>query len=296
MNQSENDVQEGEAVPIHKWVVMQQGALKAAAKELGKMATALGPLNKPKVYEDVKKALIAVEKAAKKVPAGLASAVNGGQIIDHIRTHLEDRVKQATERLGQDLGEAFKARGLTMRVLRREGPIEVRTPPLAIIIDRDKGKASLQFAKETLLQVPAECDAILAGYDGALKVLNTPFDPQAFHEHCYSAWQACRAATGAKSERVEIVDFLPYLAIHRQKPAFLKDPRKKSFQDYTRAQFAWDVLRLRREKALIHKNRRLNLGVATGSSASKKSRVIFFEDEQGNGEFKLTVFFSKEDS
>ena len=37
----------------------------------------------------------------------------------------------------------------------------------------------------------------------------------------------------------------------------------------------------------------MNLGVATGTSATQKQRVLFVEDEEGEGEFKLTVFFTR---
>ena len=36
----------------------------------------------------------------------------------------------------------------------------------------------------------------------------------------------------------------------------------------------------------------MNFGVATGSSASRKDRVVYLEDEHGDGEYKLTVFFT----
>jgi hypothetical protein len=37
----------------------------------------------------------------------------------------------------------------------------------------------------------------------------------------------------------------------------------------------------------------MNLGVATGSTASQKKRVLYFEDEDGSGEYKLTLFFTR---
>jgi len=40
----------------------------------------------------------------------------------------------------------------------------------------------------------------------------------------------------------------------------------------------------------------MNLGVATGTTASDKRRVLYLEDEAGNGEYKLTVFFTKEEA
>ena len=37
----------------------------------------------------------------------------------------------------------------------------------------------------------------------------------------------------------------------------------------------------------------MNLGVATGTTATKRNRALFLEDEHGDGEFKLTVFFTR---
>ena len=92
---------------------------------------------------------------------------------------------------------------------------------------------------------------------------------------------------------MEILDFLPYLALQMQPPAFQVDPSVRNFKGYSRVQFAWDVLRLRREGTFVQDGWRFNLGVATGTTAQQKKRVIWFEDEHGDGEFKLTVFFTR---
>jgi hypothetical protein len=55
--------------------------------------------------------------------------------------------------------------------------------------------------------------------------------------------------------------------------------------DGTRAQFAWDVARLRRERRLIIGDRRLDLGVATGHAAAHRSRVVWIENDGGGGSY-----------
>lgn len=54
---------------------------------------------------------------------------------------------------------------------------------------------------------------------------------------------------------------------------------------YTRAQFAWDLARLRRERRLAIGGRRLDLGVATGHAAAHRSRVVWIENEGGGGSY-----------
>jgi hypothetical protein len=55
--------------------------------------------------------------------------------------------------------------------------------------------------------------------------------------------------------------------------------------DGTRAQFAWDLARLRRERRLVIAGRRLDLGVATGHAAAHRSRVVWIENEGGGGSY-----------
>jgi hypothetical protein len=53
----------------------------------------------------------------------------------------------------------------------------------------------------------------------------------------------------------------------------------------TRAQFAWDVARLRRERRLVVGGRRIDLGVAAGHATGRRSRVVWIEDEGGGGRY-----------
>lgn len=56
----------------------------------------------------------------------------------------------------------------------------------------------------------------------------------------------------------------------------------------TRAQFAWDIARLRRERRLVIAGRRIDLGVATGHAVARRSRVVWIENEGGGGSYFQT--------
>ena len=60
---------------------------------------------------------------------------------------------------------------------------------------------------------------------------------------------------------------------------------RAELDDYTRAQFAWDLARLRRERRLVVDGRRIDLGVATGHATSRRSRVVWIENDGGGGAF-----------
>ena len=292
----EQEQDAGEPRAAHVLAQEAQKALRGKARELSRAATALGPLTKEKTFEDPGKAAEVLAKVSARMPESLRETEGALAVLGQIQGLLDDRVRRARDQLAVDLKKACDARGLEILVISRDEPLVLRLPPLEVTIDRHKGTAVIAFAKEALLQVPAEAEAVVEAHEKALKSLDTRFDPGAFLERCFRAWKASSAIHGEAGGRVEIVDFLPYLALQQQRPTFRKNPTKKAFTDYTRAQFAWDVLRLRRQRVLVHKGYRLNLGVATGTSASRKGRVIFFEDEYGTGEFKLTVFFTKEEA
>jgi hypothetical protein len=201
--------------------------------------------------------------------------------------------QEQRERLSKELRAACEARGLTLRVVSREEPVEVRIPPFAVSIDRERGLAELRFARLPLLSCPAKAEEILATHQRCLAELEAGLEPREFFLACQRAWAAARAAAGPQtSERVEFNQFLPYLAVQMQSKAFAIDPLADHYRTYSRVRFAYDILRLQRAGLMSLGGWRLNLGVATGTTASTKNRALFIENPHGEGEFKLTLFFT----
>ncbi len=270
-----------------------QGQWKEEARALEKLATAFGPLAKPGSQWEIAKLPGAIDKIEAKISA-LAPDQRSAQLLQELRADLDERRRRMQESLAKDLREACEEQGLELRVIRREAPVEVRMPPFAVRIDREKGRAQLLFARQLVAECEAQAQAIVDAHAQAQAELSRDFSAQQFFDACLRAWRAsCAVGCGGAGERVEILDFLPYLALQMQSGAFSIDPSKGNFRDYGRARFAFDMLRLRNEGGLSRDGWRMNLGVATGTTATKKNRTIFFEDEQGSGEFKLTVFFSE---
>lgn len=270
-----------------------QERLRSDANRLTAAATALGPLARAATYEDLKKLAATVDKVGEKLPEQVRQQADVAELLGRIRTWIDEAGERLRRRLGRQLREACTNAGLEFRVVSRESPVEVRIPPFAVALDFDKGQAVLKFARLEVARAPAEAGAILAAHARARRELDTVFDPQQFFSRCHRAWRAARAANADNGERVEILDCLPYLAVEMQSPRFRVDPIGENFKGYGRIRFAWDVLRLRRARMLTQDGLRMNLGVATGTTASQKKRVLYFEDEDGNGEYKLTIFFTR---
>ncbi len=60
---------------------------------------------------------------------------------------------------------------------------------------------------------------------------------------------------------------------------------RAELEGYTRAQFAWDLARLRRERRLVVDGRRVEIEVATGHATAHRSRVVWIEDDAGGGSY-----------
>jgi hypothetical protein len=273
-----------------------RGAIERLTAELQARNAALKALRDlagAGVLEDLEKFRKALSKALPKLGApGLGLE----DLRQELEVHAQRVAAEQRRRFGRELRELCEAAGLGLRVVRAEEPIEVRIAPLSVTVDYNKGRARLSFSRELLAECPAQAGEVLKAYRATLKELETPFDPAAFFETCWTAYRSTLAAQGKRmTERVELLDFLPRLALEQQGKKFRVDPRREHFQDYPRARFAYDVLRLRRAAALEQGGRRIQFGVATGTSATQKDRVLYLEDEEGRGEYKLTVFFRVEE-
>lgn len=283
-------------IPFSQQVSGIQRSWKAEAKALGRLATAVGPLTKPALDEDLAKLEEALAKVGKKVQAIPEVEKRGRAFLKEVEAEIERRRAYMRDNLARELRDSCVEAGLEMKVLRKEEPVEVRIPPFAVVIDRTKGKAEIRFARHPLASCAAEADAIVETHRKLVEDMKKGFDAARFFEACHTAWLAARASgQEGIGDRVEIRDFLPYLALQFQPRAFRVEPTQKNFRGYSRGLFAFDLLQLRNAGGLSRGDLRLNLGVATGTSATKKNRALFVENEHGDGEYKLTVFFTRKD-
>ena len=271
--------------------------MKKEADGLKGAAAALGPLAKGALYHDFAKLDKAIQAARVKIDALEASGARGSQVLEEVVAHRDARKKAQQERLGPDLKAACAEASITFRIVSREGPLKLRLAPFGVTIDREKGKASIEFAQSTLEECSADAAEIMAAHRRVERAMGE-FEGEAFFEKCLRAWKAAVATGhGGTSKRVEISAYMPYLALEMQDAKFRKEPAAAAFVEYGRARFAFDVMRLREARQLMQDGWRMNLGVATGTTASSnaKSKVLWIENRDGEGEYKLNVFFTRQE-
>ena len=254
---------------------------------------ALKPLGRPEAFEDLSKLRGRVQKLEAMLDPERTRGFGLEGLLRSLASFQQTAGQRRRKELGRELKAACEGAGLPLRVISREDPIELRIPPLAVVLDFDKGVADIRFARQSLGQCGATVADILDAHRKAMAALETAFEPQRFFEDCLTAYHMSLVALGRKrGERVELNDFIASLALRMQSKKFHEEPSAHNYRGYTRAQLAYDVLRLRKAGALTQAGKRINFGVATGTTASKKSRVLYMEDGDGKGEYKLTVYFT----
>jgi hypothetical protein len=263
----------------------------AEAKALKARAALLAPLTNPALWLAPAKLGRAAAKVRKKAPADAPEVV---ALLDAVDAFVREAPERAKRELSVGLRRACAERDLELLVVRREPPAEVRIPPVSVVFDFAKAQAEIRFARQPLATCAATVDEVMRCRERVVAQLEAAFDPERYLAACLRAYRLALADAGRSfGERIEILDFLPLLALALQDRRFAQEPSAKNFRPYGRARFAYDIWRLQREGHLSDGTHRLNLGVATGTTGGQKRRVIYFEDGHGVGENKLTVFFTR---
>lgn len=177
------------------------------------------------------------------------------------------------------LREALVEFGVAPRRV-REDPEEWRLGPMTLALDRARDRATLRYARQPVaVGVACDADAVARAYRRVAARLQAgslaPDELFAALERAYAARLEERGA--AAGARVSLVELAAALAAARK--------------GYTRAQLAFDLVRLVREGGAARGGRRLDLGIATGAATSKKSRVLWIEDQAGSGHYYETLRF-----
>jgi hypothetical protein len=143
-----------------------------------------------------------------------------------------------------------------------ERPEQWRLGAITVVVG--SARAQLHYAREPIGWAPPRPTDIAGAWRRALARLEArSIAPDQLLPRLVAAY----AKLGRAGDRVPLVEIRAALA------------------GYTRAQFAWDLARLRRERRLVAGDRRVDLGIATGHATSRRSRVVWIEDDGGGGAF-----------
>jgi hypothetical protein len=184
------------------------------------------------------------------------------------------RAARSALRFPAELKRKAASLGLVPRLI-ADSPEEWRLGPATVVVDRRRGSAQIRYAREPIARARCDADEVLRGWRRALdRLAGESLAPDALLAALADAYAQLLARDGrADGERVALVDLIPAVG------------RAAGRRSYSRAQFAWDIARLRAQRRLTHAGRRVLFDVATGGAASSRRRVVWIEDESGVGQY-----------
>jgi hypothetical protein len=185
------------------------------------------------------------------------------------RSASPDAAQRITLRPPRSKSPRPAAPGPAPRLITPGPPPEWRYGELTVVIGG--ARAELRYARESVGSSSSEREAIAAAVLRALdRLADRSRPPDELLPALAAAYAAVLRRRGARpGDRVPLVELRDELG-------------------GTRAQFAWDLARLRRERRLVVDGRRLDLGVATGHTAARRSQVVWIENDGGGGSFFQT--------
>jgi hypothetical protein len=175
--------------------------------------------------------------------------------------------------LGRELARSLAGTALRPRLVAEHPKPTWQLGAVTVLVGRER--ADLRYAREPIGWCKPTASAIAVAVPRALERLAERSQaPDALLPRLAAAYGKLAKRAGDRVPLVAIRDAL----------------------DTTRAQFAWDLARLQRERRLAIGKQRIDLGVATGHAASRRSRVVFVENATGGAFYETFRLIQLEES
>lgn len=187
------------------------------------------------------------------------------------------------QRFGTELEKELQKRGLS---LSGHYP-ELKSGLFTIELDFEKWRSTLWYGpkQEHLTQCALSLAEIAKAIDNARGRLGSQLSNVDFLERLQNAYQRVLIITGSKDgDRAPIIKVLSELAYLLQEPRFHRDPRREHYKSYSRADFSYDLFRVRHSEAGNLFKQELRLVVATRAHTTRRPDFLWVpDDETGNG-------------
>jgi hypothetical protein len=205
-----------------------------------------------------------------------ASLLQDADLADLMPT-LAQILQQAQAQLGNEFGEA-------LRHALREMGIEVSGRPPRFEIGRFELEAdfvnrngALSYGKTLIVpKIKLSLEAVIKAYQQEAKTIEgRNEDGTRWMQNLYEAWNLARRKSERSTARINIVDCYYEMVLLRQGRNFNSAPSKRSFVDYSRAQFAFDFDEFTRRQRLAYEGQVVNAHTAMKSQADSPSKSLW---------------------
>lgn len=199
------------------------------------------------------------------------------EAVSALMPELAAELEQAQARLGDEFGAALRDKLAAMGLQLGGRPPRFEIGRYEIVADFVSRSAALSYGKMTLAaRVKLSLDTLIAVYQNEVKAIEgRNEDGQRWMEMLHAAWYNARRKSERNSARMNIVDCYYELVLLRQGRTFNSFPSKRSFTDYSRAQFAYDLDLFARQQRLAYQGLHVTLHTATKTQAESQSRSMW---------------------
>lgn len=211
---------------------------------------------------------------------------------------LQSELDLAQRALGDEFGQKLRGALAEIGVSIGGRPPKFEIGRFELDANFAKRAAVLRYGKDIVApHVSITVDATIKAYQAAVKALQgRKVDGAEWMAQLYDAYQNVRRKRGIDGDRVNIVDVYVELVILRQGRAFGIEPSKRTFSDYSRAQFIYDFYEFTSRQRLAHRGQVARVYASTKSQTDSpaKSMWIVEGDSPYDGHFYSDMQFSKE--
>jgi len=215
-------------------------------------------------------------------------------LLPELNTELELGQRALGDEFGERLRDALAQQG-----------IQIRGRGTKFVIGRFELNANfvqrvvtIRYGQDIVIpRAPITVEAAVKAYQNAAKlVTERQQDGKTWMAQFYDAYQVTRLKRNADSARVNLVDCYIELVLLRQGRAFVSEPSKRTFSEYTRAQFIYDFYELTNQQRLAHNGQYVRAHVATKSQTDNpiKSMWIVEGDSPYDGRYIADVEFVRD--
>lgn len=188
---------------------------------------------------------------------------------------LNEALDEAQAQLSYEFGASLRDRLAALGISLGGRPPQFQVGRFEIMVSFLNRTAALHYGKiQVASGIRLSLDVLIKAYqDVARSVEGRDEDGQRWVDQLYTAWQIARRKSEKGAARASIIDCYYELVLLRQSRSFNSSPSKRSFTDYTRAQFVHDLDRFAQQ--FSHQGQRVVLHTATKTQAENASRSLW---------------------
>ena len=262
-------------------------------REIKSLATLIGALKESSTAlrsEPVD--VVRLDKALTALQSSKESAI--GAIIPDLQRELDLAQRALGDEFGQKLRAALAALGVTIG----GRPPKFEIGRFELDANFAKRASVLRYGKDIVApHVSITVDATVKAYQSAVKAIQgRTVDGAGWMAQFAEAFRTVERKRAITGGRVNLVDIYIEMVLLRQGRAFAIEPSKRTFSDYSRAQFIYDFYEFAISRRLTHQGHTVVASHSTKSQTDSpaKSMWIVQGDSPYDGHFYSDIQLEKE--